>query len=63
MTAATTGPRGTCPVCGKNIRVRQDGGLFFHGYSVAVRRSGDRYANPGFCKGMNKPPVTNGVSQ
>ncbi|ACU71959.1 hypothetical protein Caci_3050 [Catenulispora acidiphila DSM 44928] len=55
--SATTRPRGICPVCGKNIRVKQDGRMFFHGYSVAIRNSGDRYANAGFCRGFNKPPV------
>lgn len=59
--AATLRPRGTCSVCGKNIRVKQDGTMFFHGYSVAIRNSGDRYANPGWCRGTLKPPVADEV--
>lgn len=61
MTSAAR-PRGTCPVCGKSIRVKQDGTMFFHGYSVAIRNSGDRYANPGWCRGTRKLPVTNEVT-
>lgn len=49
-------PRGTCPVCGKeNIRIRQDGGMFYHGFKRP--RNADRYFSPGFCRGMGKPPV------
>lgn len=54
-------PRGTCPVCGKNIRVKQDGTMFYHGYSTAIRNSGDRYANAGWCRGTRKLPVTGEV--
>lgn len=57
MSGTTASPRGICSACGKSIRVKQDGKLFFHGYSVAIRNSGDRYANVGFCRGFNKPPV------
>lgn len=60
--SAAKGLRGICPVCGKSIRVKQDGTLFFHGYSVAIRNSGDRYANVGWCRGTRKQPVTDGVA-
>lgn len=57
MVTSVARPRGTCPVCGKSIRVKQDGTMFYHGYSTAIRNSGDRYANPGFCRGMGKLPA------
>ena len=61
MVTSAERPRGICPTCGKSIRVKQDGTMFFHGYSVAVRNSGDRYANAGWCRGTRKPPITDEV--